>query len=94
IYTQNLTPDASFEKLLQEVSTYLKKDITILLVGHEPFLSELISFYLTGQRKVAIDLKKGSLCQLSLDKPSLIGRATLNWLLTPSQLRQIKPNIH
>src|SRR5580658_10262598 len=40
----------------------------LLLVGHEPYLSRLISWLTSGEEEVAIDFKKGGLCKLEMDK--------------------------
>lgn len=59
----------------------------VLLVGHEPLLSQVASVLLCGAPGLRLQLKKAGLCKLSV--PSLAGgqRATLEWLLTPKQLR-------
>ena len=61
-----------------------------LLVGHEPDLSKLLSVLLSGDVKLAITLKKASLCKLRV--PTLhYGRcATLEWLLAPAQLTCVR----
>jgi phosphohistidine phosphatase len=58
----------------------------VLLVGHEPGLSQLISLLLGGEPGLSIALRKGGLCKLSAEtlKPSRC--ATLQWLLTPKQM--------
>jgi phosphohistidine phosphatase len=58
----------------------------ILLVGHEPDLSRMISVLLSGDPGLAVTMKKGSLCKL-VAAPLRPGRcATLEWLLTPKQM--------
>jgi phosphohistidine phosphatase len=58
----------------------------VLLVGHEPGLSQLISLLLAGNSNVSVLMKKGGLCKLSAEslKPGCC--ATLQWLLTPKQM--------
>lgn len=60
---------------------------TIALVGHEPDLSGLISYLLTGSRSTAIVMKKGAACLLECDELVKPGQATLRWFLAPKQLR-------
>jgi phosphohistidine phosphatase len=86
-FTKNLIPGASFEKLIREINTRFLNATNILLVGHEPHLTQLISFLLTGGTPIPITFKKGSLCQLSIQKLSESECAVLDWLLLPSQLR-------
>ncbi len=60
------------------------------MVGHEPFLSALISFLVAENAKVEITLKKGGVCYLTADDlHHLDHRATLEWLLTPGILMEI-----
>ena len=87
--TENLTPDASFEGIVREINVHSPKPRSILLVGHEPHLSGLVSFLLTDGQGIAIDFKKGGLCPLSAPKTLAAGSAALRWLLTPAQLRRI-----
>jgi phosphohistidine phosphatase len=65
-------------------------DDDILLVGHEPHLSQFVSVLISGGTDMQIELKKGGLCKLSSDD-LIYGRcATLHWLLAPSQLRKLR----
>jgi len=81
--SENLIPPGKFEQLIDEINEKYNAD-NIALVGHEPMLSSLISFLLTGNTDMAITLKKGGVCYLSADPLGQERRATLNWLLTPA----------
>ena len=85
--TDLLTPDGNPLELIRELND--EKPQSALLVGHEPYLSGLISVLVTGESKAAIELKKGGLCKLSADRVSFGQCATLNWLLTPKQMRMM-----
>ncbi len=85
--TEQLTPFAAFEDLLKELTTHFPKARRILLVGHEPHLSGMVSFLLVGGQSIPIEFKKGGLCSLRAEKLSGPGSATFNWMLTPAQLR-------
>jgi phosphohistidine phosphatase len=61
----------------------------LLLVGHEPYLSRLISWLTSGEEEVAIDFKKGGLCKLEMDKLRPGKCAQLAWLLTPKLMKEI-----
>jgi phosphohistidine phosphatase len=61
----------------------------VLLVGHEPQLSVFISIILTGSNALSVTMKKGGLCKLSVDGFPRPRSATLEWLLTPSQLASL-----
>ncbi len=92
IYTRTLVPgDPSFADLVQTINARARKSSKLLLVGHEPHLSQFISFLLASRQQIAIELKKGGLCFLTAPRISGSGGgATLHWLLTPSQLRRTR----
>ena len=85
-YTNNLLPPASIKELLQETHTHFPKSKSILLVGHEPHLTTMISALLKCDKPLNIDFKKGGLCSLTIRYPLKNTSAILNWLLTPTQL--------
>lgn len=62
-------------------------DATVAVVGHEPDLSSLASWFLTGRAQPLLALKKGGACLLEFETAAAPGNATLAWLLTPRQLR-------
>ena len=67
------------------------RDSHVMVVGHEPGLSELASLMLTGSTDaLALRLKKGG-C-LAIELTSLVPPAggVLRWLLTPRQLRRLR----
>ncbi len=84
--THNLLPPASIEELLREVRASFPKSKNILLVGHEPHLSEMISSLLQSKKPLDIDFKKGGLCCLKIRQDLKQPNAVLLWLLTPTQL--------
>ena len=60
-----------------------------MLVGHEPYLSELCSLLLSGEAGLRLSFRKAGLCKLLIEtlKP---GRcASLDWLLTPKQMARM-----
>ena len=62
-------------------------DATVAVVGHEPDLSSLASWFLTGRAQPLMALKKGGACLLEFEAAPAPGGALLAWLLTPRQLR-------
>ena len=68
--TNHLLPPATIEDLLKEVRAHFPKAKNILLVGHEPHLTEMISALLESERHLFIDFKKGGLCCLDLPQSS------------------------
>jgi phosphohistidine phosphatase len=63
---------------------------SVLLVGHEPHLSEFISVLISGSPDSQIELKKGGLCKLSSDDLIFGQCAMLHWLLPPAYLRNAR----
>ena len=86
--TDSLPPEADPAELIDEING--EKPQRVLLVGHEPDLSALISTLICGKRNADIELKKGGLAKLTAETLTYGKCATLNWLLTPKQLRQMR----
>lgn len=83
----DLAPTGNPQTLLRFVNRISTKPENLLLVGHEPYLSELLSMLISGHTDASIDLKKNGLAKIELTQRLKLGRcATLNWLLTPRQL--------
>lgn len=62
----------------------------VAVVGHEPHLSLLVEYLLTGAPgRGFVALKKGGACLLSLGRRPVAGQAELGFLLTPGQLRRL-----
>jgi phosphohistidine phosphatase len=81
-----LLPFGDTKALITEIREKFPR-FNLLLVGHEPDLSELISLLLTGDKSMPLMLKKGGICCLSIDELVPGKCATLEWLLNPAQLR-------
>jgi phosphohistidine phosphatase len=88
-YSEEVTPGGSPRKLIEQLARLEPAPVNVLLVGHEPDLSGLVSLLVSGNNGFNVLLKKGGLCKLSAE--SLIhGRcAVLEWLLTPKQMARM-----
>src|SRR5262245_48051767 len=86
-FSEFLEPGGNHLKLVGEIND--EKPQRVLLVGHEPDLTGLISVLIAGNTDARIELKKGGLCKLTSEKLTFGSCATLNWLLTPKILRSI-----
>jgi len=84
----SLAPESTVDHLLFGLTRY-KSHEHLLLVGHEPLLSNTLSHLLGGKstRGVNVEFKKGALCRIEIDglPPSNPGK--LHWFLSPKQLR-------
>lgn len=83
-----LKPMSDIDELLGDINEKYPVD-NLAVVGHEPFLSELVSTLLAGNTSLMVDMKKGGVCSLSLDNLLHERRAVLEWLLTPAQLARL-----
>jgi len=82
-----LAPGGDSQALVRYVSRLRPRPENVLLVGHEPDLSRLISHLISGDPGTAIEMKKGGLARLEIGPELRYSRcATLAWLLTPKQL--------
>ncbi len=63
-----------------------KQDV-VAAVGHEPSLSLILSWLLTGNERRLFAFRKGGACLLEFPDEPAAGTATLAWALTPAQLR-------
>lgn len=80
-----LAPDGDPRKLLGDLAGLDPEPANLLLVGHEPYLSELLSVVTCGGLSLRTEIKKGGLAKLEIDGRSIrFGQcATLKWLLPP-----------
>lgn len=81
VETRALTPDSSPELVWDEIRAH-KKDPQIMIVGHEPLLSAVYA-YLLGSGSIQIDVKKGSLGRVDVDRFVGQPRGVLRWLIYP-----------
>lgn len=86
IETEHLALTGAAAQLIQWLEAQAMQCENIALVGHEPYLSGLVSVLISGRPDAAITLKKGSVCRLTVDTLQYGHCAVLDWLLTPAQL--------
>jgi phosphohistidine phosphatase len=84
--SDTLTPDGSTRRLVDLLNRVRPSPESILLVGHEPYLSGLISLLVSGKETFGVVMKKGGLCKLTIDSLKHGRCADLQWLLTPKQM--------
>lgn len=67
----------------------MKRQSSIMIVGHEPYLSIMIGDVIAGNPNSHISLKKGGLAKIEINVflPRISGE--LKWLLTPRQILRI-----
>jgi phosphohistidine phosphatase len=84
-----LRSDADFEHFQAMLARYKKYD-AIMVVGHNPSLTEFLSKSIsTGGGAAQIDFKKGAVARVEMN-----GRAgTLHWLVTPKIARTLQTSL-
>ena len=84
---EELTPEAAPVDFLR----WLRKQKTghLAVVGHEPSISLILSWLLTGSERRIFSFRKGGACLLEFAGEVGAGTATLLWALTPTQLRAL-----
>jgi phosphohistidine phosphatase len=85
-FSNTLTPEASARQLISLLAARRGHPDDVLLVGHEPYLSQLISLLLAGDSGLSLTMRKGGLCKLRLGALRHARCACLEWLLTPKQM--------
>ncbi len=89
-FSDTLAPGKEVKFLIAHLQKIKPAPKKILLVGHEPFLSELVSLLVTGSLQLQMDFKKAGLCKLETEKLSAGKCAALAWLLTPKQMKLMR----
>lgn len=86
--TDVLRPRAAFPDFIRWIAEHAEQPV-VAIVGHEPHLSGLATWLMSGAKQSRIELKKGGACLLSFHSAPKKGGGTLEWALHPSHLRAI-----
>src|SRR5690349_19601035 len=81
VQTDVLAPEASPEALWEEIRAR-RQENAILIAGHEPMLSASVA-WLLGSPTMQVDMKKGALARIDIDRFGPKPQGLLRWLLTP-----------
>ena len=84
ILTPSLRPDATYAKFTTLLDEHARHE-AIMVVGHNPNLSEFLGRLIGGGGRAGIDLKKGAVARIEVDRR----RGILHWMLTPKTVRTI-----
>ncbi|MEN9563481.1 MAG: hypothetical protein RIR73_1725 [Chloroflexota bacterium] len=88
VLSDHLMPAGDPNLLIAEINEKHTVD-SLAIVGHEPYLSNLVSLLVADGAPVEMTFKKGGVCYLSTDDLHHTHKATLEWLLTPGVLVEI-----
>jgi phosphohistidine phosphatase len=86
-FSDELTPDGDPKALIRQLNDLGPAPENVLLVGHEPYLSQLVALLISGKAATNIELKKGGVCKLETNTLRFGRCATLACLLTPKQMK-------
>lgn len=84
-----LAPSGNRRDLYQAIASYEKKLTSLMLVGHQPSLGEIAGEIAWGSPDRYLELKKGGMCAIELERVGVPPSGSLISLLTPSILRKI-----
>jgi phosphohistidine phosphatase len=88
--TPHLAPDGDPRELIELLRSRGREAASVLVVGHEPYLSQLVSVLASGEERTDIAMKKAGLCKLAI-RTLRYGRcASIEWLLPPAHLARIR----
>jgi phosphohistidine phosphatase len=84
-----LRPEAEFDQFQEMLSRYKKYD-AVMVVGHNPSLTEFLDKSISGSGgSTHIDLRKGAVARVEMN-----GRTgTLDWLVTPKIARTLQTSL-
>jgi phosphohistidine phosphatase len=85
-----LRPERPPDELLHWLRRELERgEATIALVGHDPHLSTLLTWLVTGQRESWLGLRKGGACLVEFRGLPEAGAGEIRWLAAPKVLRRL-----
>jgi len=86
---KSLAADGDPKALIRYLSQNLHTWESVMLVGHEPYLGQMIGILTAGTKEAGPELDKGGLAKLSTDSLSYGQCAELEWLLTLGILKRL-----
>lgn len=89
VTSDTLKPTGDPERLIEKLAMNYTSSSSVMIVGHEPYLSGLVSLLVTGDPEPAIRLKKGALCKLRIFAARYGRCGWIEWALTPKQMSRL-----
>jgi phosphohistidine phosphatase len=83
-----LEPERSMLSFAKWLATIKRADV-VAIVGHEPHLSTLVTWLMSGVSDSHLSLEKGGACLLEIEGKAAPRSAMLCWSLTPDLLRKL-----
>ncbi len=86
--TRSLIPEAEPDAVEEFCGSLGDVDV-VAVVGHEPHLTGLVTWLMSGRRDGRVELKKGGACMLEFESGVRRDSGTLLWLATRGQLKRM-----
>ena len=86
---EELAGDRAVEDVMNALAKQSHHD-EIMLVGHNPLLSDLAAHLLSLSTAMQVDLKKSGICAVETDRIPPKSAGTLLWMMTNKQLRSMR----
>jgi phosphohistidine phosphatase len=86
--SENLSPGFRPKSLLDEI-LLMGSGSSVVAVGHQPDLSQLIGYLIADSQHVAVAMTTLAIAGVELDGSATHARAQLSWLLTPETVHFI-----
>jgi len=74
-------PEASPADAWEELRLYAEEH-SVLVASHEPLMSSTVA-YLLGSPTLEVEMKKGALVRIDIERNTAVPRGILKWMLTP-----------
>jgi phosphohistidine phosphatase len=84
-----LVPERPLDRFVSWIQRRSMPDV-VAIVGHEPHLSRLATWLMSGLPESRVELKKGGACLVAFEGQPGPGVGVMRWLLTPKQLRDLR----
>lgn len=84
-----LKPEGSRIKLYERLARF-KPEASVMVVGHEPYLSSLVSELAFEGQKGRVVMKKGGLARVGVTSLRPRPKGELRWLLTPRIMKRME----
>lgn len=85
VVSDTLVPEAVPAAFVDFMREHRDADVAIA-VGHEPHLSTLITYLVTGREESKVEFKKAGACLLLFDKRVKAGAGVMRWLMGPKEM--------
>lgn len=84
--SEAMRPEASYDQF-HDLLTQYRKSKAIMVVGHNPSITEFLLRLVTGSdHSECIDFKKGAVAKVNVEE----GKGVLNWLFTPKMASKLQ----